>query len=411
VHRERFSRPISVLYVTDTPTVSGAENVLLSYLDRLPAGEYRTHVFLRGSNRRLLDELQRRRAAFTTTDSFSDRIIRTTWRPGDLWNFYRSFRAVRRELIALCAVQEVDILHSISYPTSLYTAFAARATGIPHVWHEHNVKRLHRFNRYIYRFAAGTCTYVLGPSNAVTRALAGAGMAPPKLRTVYNGINLDRFSPNAGRIGRVRRELGLSDDQPAVGLFGQMLPYKGHRTLIEAAPQILRQFPAARFFIVGALENPPYERELRSAIAAAGLESAFVFTGWRSDVQDVLGAMDVSVVATTTPEPAALSLMETMALSRPLIATRTGGTPEIVVDGETGLLFTPGRADELAERVGTLLRNPDVSRRMAGAGRRRMEELFSEERHIEEMKGLYRTCLSGRPADAASPAHAALQSS
>jgi len=381
---------IGILYVTDSPTVSGAEHVLLTYLERVTGPEFRTHVFLRHSNRRLRRELCQRQIRYTATKNFSDRVVRTTLRPDDLWHFTRSFLAVKRELIQVAAATGTNLFHSISYPAALYSALAARATRLPHIWHEHGVKRVHPFNRAIYRFVARSCSYVIGPSNAVTSALARAGIGPPRLRTTYNGIDLARFSRATANPDRIRSEFGLGANDPAIGLVGQLLPHKGHRTLIEAAPYILREYPSARFFLIGSLENPPYEAELRQHLASTNLEAAFIFTGWRADVQDVIAAMDVSVVPTLTPEPAALSLMESMALSRPVVASRTGGTPELVPDGEVGLLFTPGCAEELAERVLELLRNPSVAERFGRAGRRRMEERFSLERHLREIMDLYR---------------------
>lgn len=389
-----------ILYVTDSPTVSGAEHVLLTYLERFPP-EVRTHVFLRSSNHRLREELRRRRVAHTVSQSFSARTIRSTLRPDDLWQFAQSFRAIRRELVQLAATVGADVFHSISYPAALYTAFAARAARLPHIWHEHGVKQVHVFNRAIYRFVARSCDYVIGPSDAVTHALAVAGIKPPRLRTVYNGIDLRRFSNTPAGASRIRREFGLGEGDPAIGLVGQLLPHKGHVTLIHAAPGILRELPRSRFFIIGALENPPYEAELRQRIASASLGSAFTFTGWRSDVQDVIGAMDVSVVPTLTPEPAALSLMETMAVGRPVVASRSGGTPELVLDGETGLLFTPGHSDELAARVVELLKDRPKAERLGRAGRRRMEDRFTEERHLQEIAALYRQIVAERGRQAA----------
>jgi glycosyltransferase involved in cell wall biosynthesis len=141
--------------------------------------------------------------------------------------------------------------------------------------------------------------------------------------------------------------------------------------------------------LVGALENPPYEAELRTRLAELGTEDAFIFTGWRRDVADVMRAMDVCVVATTSPEPAALSLMETMAVGRPIVATNTGGTPEIVDDAVTGLLFPPGDAAALADRVCRLLANPAERARMGEAGRARVAARFSVARHLDAMLDLY----------------------
>ena len=274
--------------------------------------------------------------------AYSRVLLETRANPLALVHYARSLLGVARELRQVIRTHAIDLVHSISYPASLYAALPALRTGVPQVWHDHNIKRIHRVNRYLYRYVARSCSAVLGPSNAVTANLARAGIPPAKLRTVYNGIDLERFDVDERDVARVRRELGLEAGGRAIGLFGQMLPYKGHRTLVEAAPAILRAVPAARFFFVGALENPPYQEELRGAIDAAGLAEAFTFLGWRGDVPSVLRAMDVVAVLTTTPEPAALGLMEAMAAARPVVATRTGGTPEIVIDRETGLLVPPG---------------------------------------------------------------------
>ncbi len=215
------------------------------------------------------------------------------------------------------------------------------------------------------------------------------GLPREKLRTIYNGIDLRKFSRIERDQDAVRRDLGLSSQQRMVGLFGQMLPYKGQMTLVRAAPDILRRHPDTAFLLVGARENPPYEAELERAIAAGGVRDAFRFTGWREDVQRIIQAMDVVVVATTTPEPAALALMETMAMARPIIASRTGGTPEIVKDGETGLLFPPGDPSALAERICRILDDPGFGERLGLAGRSRVERYYSLEEHMRTVRQLY----------------------
>lgn len=377
-----------VLYVTDSPTVSGAEHVWFGYLPALARAGGEAHVFCSESNRRLRAALDERGVACTTTSRFSRRLIETTFRPAALLEYARAFRTVHGELTRLIRRFRPDVIHSISFPACLYAATAARATRCPHVWHEHNIKRIHAVNTRLYRFVGSTCSWIVGPSDAVTRNLARAGLAPSTLVTLYNGIDLARFNPDDARADAVRRELGVGE-APLVALVGQLLPHKGHRTLIEAAPAILAAAPDTRFLIVGALENPPYEADLREALDAAGLAPAFHFTGWRRDVPDVVRAADLSVVATTTPEPAALSLMEAMAMGRALVATRTGGTAEIVQDGVTGLLFEPGDASALARHVIALLGDPARRRGMGAAGRARVEREFSEARHVAAMLDLY----------------------
>jgi glycosyltransferase involved in cell wall biosynthesis len=388
---------MNVLFVSDSTTVSGAEIVLLATVDGLLANGDSAFGFLRATNRRLIDAFRSRHVAYTSTDAFSHQIIRTTTNPAALLTFARSFYAVSGELAGAIRTQQIDVIHSISYPASLYAGFAAARTGTAHIWHEHNIKRIHRVNRVVYRRLGNACQWVLGPSNAVTGNLATAGIDEARLRTVYNGIDLQRFTnASTDRIDALRRDLGLRDGERAIGLFGQMLPYKGHRTLIEAAPQILRTYPEARFYFVGALENPPYQQELQTLLEERGLTDRVRFTGWRDDVQDLIRAMDVVVMATTTPEPAALMLMEAAAMERPVVATRTGGTAEIVADEETGLLFPPGDASQLAARVSRILGNPDLGRTLGTQARARVERQFNLERHLTNMFEFYRAAVSLR---------------
>jgi glycosyltransferase involved in cell wall biosynthesis len=392
---------LNVLYVLDSDTLSGAEIVMLQCLEHIRP-THRAHVFLRKDNRRVQQVLEDRGIAYTTTTAYSRRLLETTASPTALLEFLRAFRAVRRELIELIVREKADLIHAVSYPASLYAALAARATGIRQIWHEHNIKRIHAVNRHLYRFVGSTCAAIVGPSEAVTRNLASVGLSPGLARTIYNGIDLSRFRIDDDRAMAVRRELGLSLGQPAVGLFGQMLPYKGHGTLIAAAPRLCASHPDARFYFVGALENPPYQAALEAQLTAAGLRDRFAFTGWRTDVPDVMRAMDVNVVATTTPEPAALALMETMAMGRPIVATRTGGTPEIVVDGETGLLFPAGDSATLGQHLLQLLADETLRSRLGREGRTRVEARFTLATHVEAMMALYGEALasprSGMPA-------------
>jgi glycosyltransferase involved in cell wall biosynthesis len=390
---------MNILYVSDSTTVSGAEVVLLGYLDHFRAPEYKTHVFLHEQNHRLAEELDRRNVPWTPTASYSRILLETRLNAKAFVHYASSFRRVTAEMGREIRQHGIDLVHSISYPSSLYAATPARRARIPQVWHEHNIKRIHRVNRHLYRFVARSCSAIVSPSKAVTDNLARAGIAPGKLHTVYNGIDLQRFEVDPAAVAAVRRELGLDERTKSVGLFGQMLPYKGHRTLIEAAPHILQACPDARFFFVGALENPPYQDELRQSIKAAGLAHVFRFCGWRRDVPVVLGAMDVVAVLTTTPEPAALGLMEAMAAGRPVVATRTGGTPEIVVDGENGLLVPPGDAAAVAAGLVRLVQDGVQRSRFGLAGRHRVEREFTLDLHLRHMAALYRDVVSSnRPA-------------
>jgi glycosyltransferase involved in cell wall biosynthesis len=377
-----------VLFVSDSPTVSGAELVMLSHARALVQRGDAAHVVVRRSNRRLVDVLAQEGVPATAADTFAREVIRTTINPLALIRFLRAFTGTSVLLRALIAKWRPDVLHCVSYPAVLYGVLAARGTGLPVLWHEHNIKRLHPVNRRILTAVGRRCHRVLGPSRAVTDNLAAAGVPASRLLTVYNGVDLTRFAA-APADRAARAALGLGDGAAAVALPGQLLRYKGHRVLIDAAPALVRRFAGIRFYIVGALENPPYEAELRRAIGGAGLEDRFVFTGWRADMHTLLQAMDVIVVPSTHPEPAALTLLEAMALARPLVASWTGGTPELVLDGVTGLLVPPGDSGALAAALARLLEAPSLARQLGAAGRRRVEEHFTMAGHQRAILGVY----------------------
>lgn len=378
-----------ILFLSDAPTVSGAELVMLAHVEALLASGSQAHVFFRHSNRRLAEALAARHVPFTVCDTFSRQDIRTTLNPAVLAGFARSFSNTRRLLQAVLGEFRPDLIHCVSYPAILYAVLGRNGRRTPLVWHEHNIKRLHAVNRAIIRYVGRQCRWVVGPSDAVTRNLAAAGIDRANLRTVYNGVNLELFVPSAEAAARARQSLKLTPQQTSIGLPGQLLPYKGHQLLIDAARTILDRYPDARFFFIGALENPPYQADLERRLRQSGLEGSFVFTGWRPDIYEVLQAMQVVVVPTVTPEPAALTLIEAMALQRPLVATRTGGTPELVNDGETGLLIDPGQAAPLSAAILRLLDDPALARRLGESGRRRIEQHFTMAGHQAAILRLY----------------------
>jgi glycosyltransferase involved in cell wall biosynthesis len=382
-----------VLFVSDSRTYSGAEAVLLPCIS---AAGIEPHVLLPSRNRRFREKLEQSGVPYTLSDAFSNTPIRTTPNPVELGRFTRALLRVGRRIRALILEHQSDVIHSNSYPASLYAAAPARITGVKQIWHEHNIKQIHAVNRGLYGFVAGSCAWIVGPSNAVTNNLALGGLAPSKLRVVYNGVDLRRFETGAETLASARRSLHLDRGDRAIGLAAQLLPYKGHRTLIAAAPAILARFPSTRFFFIGALENPAYEAELRAELERARLIDRFTFTGWLDDLPAVLQAMDVVVTATTTPEPAAVTLQEAMAAGRPVVASRTGGTPELLTEGETGFLFEPGDASSAAATIVRILADAELAARLGRAGRRRVETLFSEERYLRDMRELYATAARDR---------------
>lgn len=132
-----------------------------------------------------------------------------------------------------------------------------------------------------------------------------------------------------------------------------------------------------------------YHQELTSLVKKLDLESEIIFTGWRSEAPSVLESLDILAHARITPEPAALVLMEAMAMGVPVVASKTGGTSELILDGKTGILFPPKDSHALAQAVVRLIKNPERANRMGQRGRQRMEEKFTLSKQMEAIEGLW----------------------
>jgi len=236
-----------------------------------------------------------------------------------------------------------------------------------------------RIHSWVFRHA----DYVIANSESVagfTRSYYGVD--PRRLRVVPNGVR------EAGEIaGReeARRELGGDGSSLIVGTLGRLSAEKNIPLLLRAAGIVSRRFPAARFAVGG---DGPERGFLAGEIRRLGLEDRVVLAGDRSDVPRFLSALDLFVLTSDT-EGLPNAVMEAMGLGLPVVATRVGGTHEVVDDGVTGRLVAPRDAEGLARAIGDLLADPEARRRLGAAGRARISEEYTTERMIERTCAVY----------------------
>jgi glycosyltransferase involved in cell wall biosynthesis len=213
-----------------------------------------------------------------------------------------------------------------------------------------------------------------------------AGVPPAKLVVVRNGIR--HRAPRRGRAA-VRAGLGLGARDRVVLTVGRLAEQKGHRSLCRAVPAILERAPNARFLWAG---DGPLEGELRALARRLGVDETVRFLGRRDDVPDLLGAADLFVLPSLF-EGLPLAVLEAMAAGLPVVATRAGGTAEVVDDGVTGHLVPAGDVAALADAVADLLRHPARARVWGRAGRARFEREFHAGRMARETAEVYRGLL------------------
>jgi glycosyltransferase involved in cell wall biosynthesis len=212
------------------------------------------------------------------------------------------------------------------------------------------------------------------------------------IQVLYNGVNLHRFLPAKREdASDLRREFGIGASSPVVLAAAYLVPGKGIRDLISAAPAVVRDQESTIFVVVG--DGPELE-PLRQLARELGVAEAFRFPGLRSDVNRFMALADVVVVPSVYRDSAPLGAVEAMAAARPVVATRVGGLPELVADGVTGILVDPQAPQQLASALLRLLTEPGLAAAMGSAGRERAEKYYSADRWINDTIVFYEENLS-----------------
>ena len=294
--------------------------------------------------------------------------------------------AVRRVRAAI-RDRRVAVVHSNGPQTNVVAGLAGRLAGVPAVWHARNL--LHGTMRDVDRALAPLATRIICNADAI-RARFVDSRAWDKSVTIINAVDTREFHPGVDGAS-FRAEQGADAGMPLVGIVGRIGLGKGHEHFVEAAVRLLRAGTAARFVIVGDslfAQDAWRADALRRQVKDAGLEDRIRFTGVRRDVPRVMRGLDVLVLASDA-EPCGRVLFEAMASGTAVVATNTGGTPEIVRDGIEGVLVPPRDASALAEALGALLVDSPRRARLGDAGLARVRAEFTIERYVARTVAVY----------------------
>ncbi len=228
-------------------------------------------------------------------------------------------------------------------------------------------------------------------SQAVAEAQFAAMGRPRRWQVIPNAIDLDEFDQPVD-IAAVRASLGVPVDAPLVGMVGRVAPWKGQHVFVEALVQVSRVHPKVHGVIAGLaeeLDGPGYAAEVRRRADELGLGERLHMVGHRSDVPQVLAALDCGVHCSVRPEPFGRVIIEGMAARLAMVASSAGGATEIIADGVDGLLTPPGDAAALAQALDRLLADPAERARIALAGRRTVEQRYQIDAHVAAVCSFY----------------------
>ena len=299
-----------------------------------------------------------------------------------------------------------DLIHAHLPPAELYARLAllgTSATALPLIVSKHNDCPFHRLpgelamERWVARRASATIVI----SDAVNRYMTARRVgAADRMTTIPYGIDVTPFDRvTDGEVDALRREWGVERDAFVVGFAGRLVEQKSLDTLIRAFALFLRQQPCdAKLVIVG---EGPLMPILRRFASDEGIAGRIVWAGLREDIPVVMKAFDVFAL-TSIFEGFGLVLVEAMAARKPVVATRVSAIPEVVLDGETGLLAEPRCPESVASALAQLT-DGALRARLGAAGYRRALEHFALERMWQSTDAVYAHCLGSTPSRNAAP--------
>ena len=225
---------------------------------------------------------------------------------------------------------------------------------------------------------------VVTVSLSIQETLIEGGVRPDLIQVIYEGVDLDWIDAHQSN-----STLAVGE-RLKVGTVAYLSPEKGHHVLLEAAARIVSRFPEVVFVLVGKGE---LMSELRDKIRELDIEGHVLLTGFRDDSETLMKEFDIFCLPSLS-EGLSSAILVAMASSLPVVATQVGGIPELVVDGETGLLVPANDARQLAAALGQVLESQSLRRRLGQAGRRRVEQEFMLQRKLDETEQLYLSLLA-----------------
>lgn len=294
--------------------------------------------------------------------------------------------------------RRVDILHSHLFYSGLFASPVGRLCRVPLIVETPHLRELWRTSGlksfFVVDRMVGRCTdHYIAVSEANARYLIAEKRLPSrKVVVIHNGCDVERFDPARAAPPRLKAELGFEADDPVVLVLGRLEPQKGHSVLLDALPLILREFPRTRLVCAG---DGALRRDLEDKMRELGLADAVRFVGFQADVMPWLALADITVLPSLY-EGLPLVAIESLAAGRAMVATAVDGTPEVVVDGKTGLLVPAGEPKPLAEAICRLLGAPDERRRLGLAGRQWVIERFDRRLQVSRTEELYLGALARR---------------
>ena len=380
----------NILYLDSGSGIGGGQRSLLLLLSLLDRNRWTPFVGCLGDSA-FAAEVAKTEAkliplSLPAAHNKTDKVKRFTLR--DLLEDFQQFQVVL-QLHRAVKHHAIDLIHANSLSVALLGGIVARINRIPILMHK----------RYAtsYGILDRLCERLLQRVILVSEATRWDFAPEVKQTLIYNGVDLDAFQASPKEVETLRRELfpDASDASILAGVVTRITPEKGIHFLVRAIAELKRK-TAIKLLIVGGpyfQKDVDYMDSLKREVADLGVEDSVIFTGFLSDTRIVTSLLDIVLVPSIIPEACPRTIIEAMAVGKPVIATPLGGSKELVTP-ETGMLVPPEDASAIAEAVAALATDPERLRIMGEAAHRRAVQLFSSKKNTALTEAVYTELLA-----------------
>lgn len=382
---------LKILYIQSTSEIGGSDIALLRLVEQLDKKRFEPVVMLPEFGP-MGESLEKAGARVILVPA----MLKLTSRKGAVYalRYLLNYPAAVAEIASIIRKEKIDIVHTNSLH-NLYGFLAARISGRPHLWHVREIVLQSGLIRALEIFLAKHFGgKILVISDAVAEMFKdGNGRMPANLVRFPDAVDLDVYSPRvSGR--KVLSDWNITPGTPVAGLVSRLDHWKGVEVFLKAAAICREKRPDVRYLVAGGVVEgrEDYAAKMKQLAGSLGLGSVLNFTEWKygpADMPQVYAALDVSVLASTWPEPFGLTVIEAMGCAKPVVAANHGGPRQTCIDGVTGYLVPPRDAEKMAEAMLALFNAPEKARAMGEAGRRHVEKYYNRKQQVKNLEKLY----------------------
>lgn len=307
-----------------------------------------------------------------------------------LWKLYRIIKKGR-----------YHIVHTHISKAGVLGRIAARLAKTPIVihtlhgllFHDSQTWLVNRLGRTVKKICEPLTDHFISVSKIISEKAVAAGIGTPeKFTTVYSGMELDWFINGEFDAAEIRRKLGIPENCLVIGKIARLVSAKGHKYLLDAAPEIISRFPNVRFLLLG---DGVLNEHLQKRVEQCGMSKNFIFAGLveRKKIPKILSIMDI-VVHTSVKEGLARILPQSLAMGKPCVSYNIDGAPEVIINNKTGFLVEINDKAGLIEAISNLIESPDLRKRMGENGRQLVDPQFRTETMVRDIAKVYKMLLS-----------------